>query len=1182
MILLHVKRALPFLVVGFFCLNPAVNLFAQIPNYTAPIPLNMGDLGRTDPNTNSVLFFQHEAVPNSTGNFRDAPSRIRFDNEETTAGDLLGAPGLKPQSGAPALLDMLVSTEGLCLEHFIPDLTCSNNFPLAIPQLRQSWSQLVADLRNTFPGEGNIPNVALTHVTLSGDPLLMPYKNSPLGSVVSIFNLNLESPPAVCYDITAAEDWIACPVFGWVFMTAEPSPDSSLKGQKILELQSPILLYRANETGLYKLAGYLANPSIEDQNKWAGFGADFTKYRFGNVHFPIAIASGNFSETPEAPDRADIAVVGTATLPHPFCVLLLVQLQLQLQQMQSRQTAIGSFPHGLNCSYGYTWVRTQEQWSTPRDTFDSKDYFLAGPRTYDLATGLDEGKAVLFAPSNAPARTLTGEDQFYVYKFYEEGMPAISLPAISIPNAPSTLPMPPMQQIPPRAIPVVPPKKGYGPFKIATADINNDGYADFALTWKSVAMERFDTTHNLWKADYSPFVSVYVSEARGGGGVIYDLKGDFQVPKTDSPSIDDEAQLAAVSFLQKKAEKTYLVVGNQKRILVNGRHHAFDYFFPISSGGVVDTIHVKPVQVSFKGEDAAAPGVADITVDFKGNVASVLRRPFIPAPEGCDVTNGEVYGALWFGEIFRKFPPLFDRQRTGVPNRCRCDKPADNVFPPFVGDDSIDPRGTEVPKACRVVTRSAPSSNSRNAVSKVEEVIIGELIQNTDLFPPPPGTGVTSTPPPSSTPSSSQQQDSPAKVSPPKERPCGFLKDVFSGPLIPCDEMGDGPREVTAILVKAVVPEKACDPTKDEACKPESRHQGVSLNQFCIAKVGRDDPKTSAVFEEDRKRIQSANDRAQSITGIKDFDIFVGGEAGAVHWECALIGGAFASASKVVGALPNVSGNVAPFAVWQTTGVPPLKFINRPMPELEIKNPLRLTPVDVSDAGTVGDTSSLNLSRSINLNAILPSVSGEEFMTGEGVQAGDLNYNINGKVMIKVLQSGDDFSAEGTSLSVSPLESLFALDFVAYPALLTGTVQDSQLSFDDVFKELEKRVEEYKMAGLPITIDIYRNLPWEKTMSPEFLIAQAKLPDAVTAANLALQPPSGTSLSTSTGPITNDPNQIVLPAYILPPGVYASGGGCGCRFNVRMQPDIILFQLLLLLVPLAGVIYYRHSLSRKK
>lgn len=1167
MILLHAKRVLPFVVVGFFCFNLASNLFAQVPNYTAPIPLNMGDFGRVDPNVNNLLFFQHGIVPTSSQNFRDSPSPIRFNNEETYSYDVIGAPGSPPADPSQALLEMLATPAGLCLENFLPNITCNNNIPEARSGLRQSWSQLIADLRNTITNlpntsevERNIPNVALPNVTLSGNPSQTPYADSPLGSIV-----DSQSPPAVCYDITAEEDWIACPVFGLIGIGFRGS-----KTQTSLELQSPILLYRKNETGIYKLAGYLGNPSMEDQYVLGGF-RQKDQFRIGNVYFPVAIASGNFSETPEAPGASDIAVMSTATLPHILCKIFISQFTL---------AGRGSFPHGLNCSFGYTWVRTRRigEWTTPRDTFGSKDFLVGGPKTYDLAGGLDKTKTVLFAPSNAP----DSQNHFYVYKYYEEGLPAIThggMPAIP-------------QLIPPKPIRVTPPKAGYGPFKIATMDINGDGYADFALTWKSTSDVRVDSNHNLWKGSYSPYVSIYVSTAPSAGGtdVKYSLKDNYKVPKIDANVVDDEAELAGVSFMQKENGKKYLVVGNQKRISVSGDYHAFDYIFSISSDGVVDSslVQIKPVQVSFRGEDASAPGVADISTDPFGNIASSIRIPFIPAPEGCDVGNGEVYGALWFGKIISKFPSLLDREGSGIPNRCKCFS-SQHV----IGDETNDANLDDYPDTCPALSGSSlpiivgqnppepPKEETKKETKKSGNFVIlnpDKLMGQVEIL-------IEEFVPPSSQPPFQQQQvPPPPKVLP--TGPCGFIANVFPGlssSSHPCDEMGDKPREVTAILARAVVPVKACDPTKDEACKPFLPHQDISLNQFCIAKVGRDDPKTSAVFEADQKQIKEANDRVQSITGIKDFDIFVGGEAGAVHWECALIGGAFASPSKVAGALPNVSGNVAPFAVWQTIGVPPLKFTNRPMPELEIKNPLRLTPVEVSDSGASGEIN--------NLNVILPSVSGEEFMTGDGVQVGNLNYNINGKIMIKVLQAGDDFTAEGTSLSVNQLQSLFALDFVAYPALLTKSVQDSQLSFDVVFKELEKRVEEYKMAGKPITIDIYRNLPWEKAMSPEFLIAQAKLPDAVTAANLALQPPdsratslggSGASYSASSGPITNDPNQIVLPAYILPPGVYASGGGCGCRFNVRMQPDIILFQLLLLLVPLAGVISYRHSLSKKK
>ena len=66
---------------------------------------------------------------------------------------------------------------------------------------------------------------------------------------------------------------------------------------------------------------------------------------------------------------------------------------------------------------------------------------------------------------------------YYVYKYYEKGFEPFSPPFKG-----ELLP----QIAPPRAIEVQSPQLDFGPFKIATEDVNGDGFADFALTWKNI------------------------------------------------------------------------------------------------------------------------------------------------------------------------------------------------------------------------------------------------------------------------------------------------------------------------------------------------------------------------------------------------------------------------------------------------------------------------------------------------------------------------------------------------------------------------------------------------------------------------------------------------------------------------------------------------------------------------
>lgn len=639
--------------------------------YSKPIPakLEPGSLERV--NAKRLQFFLHPRVPGAISNFKEAPSVIAINGEEISVQDIVGVPGFPP----PAVLQgeridkMLSDPMGLCFEDILANLICPRNDLTDFNLHQNSWVQMVADLRKKDPGERNVEGAFLEDVILEGYVSRDPYGLFNLGSVIAgdSRDAGLTSPPAVCYDVTAAEDWMACPVFGTIFLDARwrisDNWDDSTHG--LIEVHSPILLYRVQpEDALYHLVGYLANPHRLDyyfrQAGGEGDPGDLVVneadpdavpnppvMRVGNAEFPMAIESGNFFNHENALGRADIAVMSTATLSHIACNQF-----IQAMQMAGMEEA---FPHRLNCSEGYIWARSKEGWDKPRNTFDTTARLIAPPKVFDLATGNDNGKDVLFAPSNAVA----ADGKFYVYKYFEGGFSSLRNGLEPI------LP----QFVPPRVIEVAPPQEGFAPYRVATAQINTgvDALADFALTWKQE--REFMLGQDVWESDFSRFVSVFIS--RQAGDHIEYKQFDFQVPKINAAQPDLETEISSVAFGMRE-NKQFMVVGNQNRIPDGeGFVDAYVYIFPIT-GGIIENEHVVPIRISFE-KQSEGPGVFDLSVSNpSGTIAGLMTEPFIRAPEGC--TGTQVYSPHWFGRVFTNDGEytLLDSDNDGTPNRCEC------------------------------------------------------------------------------------------------------------------------------------------------------------------------------------------------------------------------------------------------------------------------------------------------------------------------------------------------------------------------------------------------------------------------------------------------------------------------------------------------------------------------------
>ena len=88
-------------------------------------------------------------------------------------------------------------------------------------------------------------------------------------------------------------------------------------------------------------------------------------------------------------------------------------------------------------------------------------------------------------------------------------------------------------------------------------------------------------------------------------------------------------------------------------------------------------------------------------------------------------------------------------------------------------------------------------------------------------------------------------------------------------------------------------------------------------------------------------------------------------------------------------------------------------------------------------------------------------------------------------------------------------------------------------------------------------------------MRAQFLVVQNTIPEALSLAK-SVSPEIAAGLSE--GAV----NQVVLPALILPPGMFAAGGGCGCHFGSPFVASWVWVQLLCVLMPVPLLLYYRR------
>ncbi|MDO8494276.1 MAG: hypothetical protein Q7S68_02955, partial [Deltaproteobacteria bacterium] len=388
--------------------------------YTDPIPLKSKS-GDSPINVNSVIFFEHPVVPGSDASFKESPSRVILDGLTQFVSDVAGAPGADFNTTTSelgmvnlAIDKMLADPLGLCHEDFLT-LACPRSVLTDTSMNTTSWFQFVGDVRQDSAGG----------IIFEGGSRFAPYQDFTLGSVIASTS---ESPPAICYDIAQGDDWLACPVFGMIQIQLSKTKTYFVR------LQSPVLIYRIDDDSLYHLAGYLTSPSLKDLISFPPDSA--ADFRESKPFFPVAIAVGDFTDPsdiveaipalgmaitvdPNTLGTKDMVVMSTSSLLHSNCA----NINLLLGEKVPADSGLaakgyGKLPWGLECSDGIGWIRSKKDWGLPvRRNFDSFHRLVSGPKVYDLATGSDQGKNVLFAPSNAIA-----EDGYhYVLKYYEEG-----------------------------------------------------------------------------------------------------------------------------------------------------------------------------------------------------------------------------------------------------------------------------------------------------------------------------------------------------------------------------------------------------------------------------------------------------------------------------------------------------------------------------------------------------------------------------------------------------------------------------------------------------------------------------------------------------------------------------------------------------------------------------------------
>lgn len=652
-------------------------------DYSDPVPLQTGDLSARKILANRIYFFRHPTLIGSEFDFGEQFSEIRYTidgvDHLVRVEDLIGAPHPlyldgRPQNSAGHLLE---DPADLCFEDLVLNLSCSRDILTNSTFNKLSGSQLLGDLRNLKPGEENVRDAKVDGVILHARPYKAPYETHQLSTIIAESGRDFESFPSDCYDITATKDWIACPIFGKIFV------NNGNKG--MVELNSPIVLYRLKDA-TYQLAGYLGNPTAETYSDWSRGNVNPAMPLLNSI-FPLAIESGNFYETKTGvKEEPDIAVFSTATLPRTMCKFFLDKLEAAGHQVD--------LPHRFDCSYGHLWGRLSTNWEQSlRKNFGPVGLFIAPPEVFDIAKGSEipfglsganeKDRTVLFAASGKKAP----DGKYYVYKYFEKSRKIFLNHRELQPN------LPPL--IIPEAIAVRTPVNNSGPFRIRTFDINKDGFSDFSLTWIYEKHE-VDAVTLKRKGLFSPFVSIFTSRLNGNH-IAYD-QFDFQ-------PADVEAQITSVDFGSRDGQD-FLAAGDYR--VTN--EQSFVYTVPIS-GGLLETNKVSALRVDFS-DIAGERGVGDVAVDKKnGLIASLLQHPFLRAPEGCDVEHAQVYGHHWFGAP--NFAPSFfmgatgglDHDQDGIPNRCECSQAFDNrkvyLLPNDTpGSPGFDNDMDEIPAQC--------------------------------------------------------------------------------------------------------------------------------------------------------------------------------------------------------------------------------------------------------------------------------------------------------------------------------------------------------------------------------------------------------------------------------------------------------------------------------------------------
>ena len=397
---------------------------------------------------------------------------------------------------------------------------------------------------------------------------------------------------------------------------------------------------------------------------------------------------------------------------------------------------------------------------------------------------------------------------------------------------------------------------------------------------------------------------------------------------------------------------------------------------------------------------------------------------------------------------------------------------------------------------------------------------------------------------------------------------------------IPTTYLGPEKQEVTIQLRKVIIPTappeksvalcivKVCD---YPGAQPAMRYrQGEKIVDNLGARVCKYNKKAKEIF---------ANHPL-----LKGNDLFVG-EGGKVRVECAIPGGADplgrnpnAHANVV---LPNFSGNVAGFGLWQTRGFGVNKYLslNRYPTQKEVLNSvsaLRLAPPDKLKTG-------MDI---VFSGSLVPSVSSvfdtnmRENVVPEAESEGGSNaFKAYDALQVQVTPMAN-LSSTGTFADTNQ-GSYFQIDFLVPPDPGLAPTKHRFVDPERALKKLEALLQEAATEGIKIDPNLLSQVGWDAktggSMDFQFALAQRLIPGTMSGVPSA-------NVSRSKGMVEWGPAETVVHTNF---GVFAvtdeislAGGGCGSTLTPHADRSPIWFIFFLTLLPFTFLLRRRLTFCR--